>query len=121
MSHICSICGKSFSKLSNLTRHMKSIHEGNRHECPMCKKTFTRKYNLTNHIKSHKTESRPSHESRETVEQVSNVLILLSFYFIYIYIYIYIYIKDPSLSEWFFFSCLKSASTKVLSRPNRRL
>ena len=76
MSHICSICGKSFSKLSNLTRHMKSIHEGNSHECPMCKKTFTRKYNLTKHIKAHKTESRPSHESRETVEQVSNVLIL---------------------------------------------
>ena len=72
MSHICSICGKSFTDSSNLTRHVKSIHEGISHECPICKKTFKRKYVLTKHIKTHKKENRPTHESRQTVQQVSD-------------------------------------------------
>ena len=76
MSHVCPICGKSFSLLRNLTRHVKSIHEGKNHECPTCKKTFTRKSYLTTHMKLHERKDSPILETPDTVQQVSDRLVL---------------------------------------------
>ena len=40
-------------KKRKLGRHVRSVHENQRHKCGICMKLFTRKYTLTNHEKRH--------------------------------------------------------------------
>ncbi|KAG8176032.1 hypothetical protein JTE90_024673 [Oedothorax gibbosus] len=55
--HVCDTCRKTFSKKSNLTRHMKNHAEGSiGFDCKVCDKFFTREDNLTRHMKSHDSE-----------------------------------------------------------------
>ena len=49
----CDICNKTVKSSSELGRHVRIVHEKQRHECGICKKLFTRKYTLTNHEKLH--------------------------------------------------------------------
>ena len=47
----CMICGKSFSKISHLKRHIHIIHEGCRdYKCETCGKSFSQAENLKKHI-----------------------------------------------------------------------
>ena len=48
----CDLCDKPLKK-RELRRHVRSVHEKQRHQCLVCKKLFTRKYTLTNHEKLH--------------------------------------------------------------------
>ena len=48
----CDYCGKIFSELSNLKRHIKAIHEGIKaHKCEKCGKSFSQAAGLKIHIK----------------------------------------------------------------------
>ena len=49
----CDLCDKTFFLNRELRRHVRSVHEKQRHECGFCHKLFTRKYTLTNHEKLH--------------------------------------------------------------------
>ena len=49
----CDICNKTVKSSSELGRHVRIVHEKQRHECGICKKLFMRKYALTNHEKLH--------------------------------------------------------------------
>ena len=57
----CEDCGKEFSELSVLNRHVKEIHlglkadkkKGKPWSCPTCSKTFNRKDNLAYHMNVH--------------------------------------------------------------------
>ncbi|XP_073727877.1 uncharacterized protein [Misgurnus anguillicaudatus] len=53
--HRCSVCDKTFTEKSNLTRHLK-IHAVVREtfECDVCKKSFTTKSLLVSHPQQHK-------------------------------------------------------------------
>lgn len=48
----CPLCPESFAKKSNLTRHIKSIHERVMHQCPFCSKSIADKSNLNKHIRN---------------------------------------------------------------------
>ena len=56
MANVCEVCGKHFSKKSNLTRHVMSVHENKRYQCPVCNKQFKRRYLLTSHVKLHECD-----------------------------------------------------------------
>ena len=49
--HVCVLCDQTFSKKSNLVRHMNNTHHqvSVKQECPDCGKTFNRKDNLKQH------------------------------------------------------------------------
>ena len=49
----CDLCNKTVKSSSELGRHVRIVHEKQRHQCMVCKKLFTRKYTLTNHEKLH--------------------------------------------------------------------
>uniref|UniRef100_A0A3B3CY20 Ras responsive element binding protein 1a n=1 Tax=Oryzias melastigma TaxID=30732 RepID=A0A3B3CY20_ORYME len=50
---ICSVCGKRFWSLQDLTRHMRS-HTGERpYKCQTCERTFTLKHSLVRHQRIH--------------------------------------------------------------------
>lgn len=50
---ICSVCGKRFWSLQDLTRHMRS-HTGERpYQCQTCERTFTLKHSLVRHQRIH--------------------------------------------------------------------
>lgn len=55
----CPICGKLFTKNSNIRRHVETVHNNTkrnqlneRHPCPICGKEFKFKENITRHIES---------------------------------------------------------------------
>ena len=52
MKIYCNQCDSKFSKQSNLTTHIKLLHEGIRYECIQCDYVFTNRSNLRNHIRS---------------------------------------------------------------------
>ena len=60
MTDVCEICGQSFTKKSNLTRHVMSVHEHKHYKCPVCNKQFTRRYILNTHMKLHEIEHDPT-------------------------------------------------------------
>ncbi|XP_019650578.2 ras-responsive element-binding protein 1 isoform X3 [Ailuropoda melanoleuca] len=50
---VCSVCGKRFWSLQDLTRHMRS-HTGERpYKCQTCERTFTLKHSLVRHQRVH--------------------------------------------------------------------
>ena len=57
-NHVCQVCTKVFKHKSDLRRHIKSVHQGEKpYHCPECGKDFSRKPNLNHHIRSvHKGE-----------------------------------------------------------------
>ena len=51
--HKCDPCGKSFTELSNLERHLHTVHDGYKdYKCESCSKAFSDKRNLKRHIDS---------------------------------------------------------------------
>jgi len=50
--HKCSVCDRSFSVKSNLTRHMQ-LHGPKEHVCEVCGKSFSLKQQLSSHQKQH--------------------------------------------------------------------
>ena len=54
--HCCSICGKSYKRISSLKKHERECVEGTQsqeHKCLFCGKTFKRKDHYTKHIRTH--------------------------------------------------------------------
>ena len=55
----CETCGKIFTLLGNLKKHVLSIHAGVKHKCDYCGKSFTQAVNLKSHVAaSHERDSR---------------------------------------------------------------
>ena len=48
----CNSCPKTFSKKSNLTRHIQSVHLKNKNLCDKCDKQFSTKTDLCRHVSS---------------------------------------------------------------------
>ena len=48
----CNLCGKSFSRIDHLNRHIKARHEGIGHKCEICGKLFEMNGSLKHHIKT---------------------------------------------------------------------
>ena len=48
----CQQCHKAFTKTSNLTQHIQSVHEGVKYACNQCDHQATQQSNLTTHIQS---------------------------------------------------------------------
>ncbi|XP_072013955.1 zinc finger protein 236-like [Amphiura filiformis] len=56
--HVCTHCGKSFQKPSQLVRHVR-VHTGERpYKCPQCEKAFNQKGALQIHLSKHTGERR---------------------------------------------------------------
>lgn len=51
ISQKCGHCGKTFSRLSNLSRHVKVSHTGKRFLCLVCERNFTSKEGLVHHVR----------------------------------------------------------------------
>ena len=49
MSYACDHCAKKYTDRSNLLRHKRIAHSGNRYVCETCGKHFTKNFNLTSH------------------------------------------------------------------------
>ena len=49
MTYACDRCAKKYTDRSNLLRHKRIAHSGNRYVCETCGKHFTRKFKLTSH------------------------------------------------------------------------
>merc|ERR1739838_152838 len=50
--HSCHVCAKTFSRMPDLTCHIKDIHRLQYivHECDICKKRYSRKHSLKLHM-----------------------------------------------------------------------
>jgi KRAB domain-containing zinc finger protein len=52
----CDVCGKHFSTMSNLRRHMAIYSADTSYECDVCDQEFTNKLYLTIHMRRHTTD-----------------------------------------------------------------
>ena len=52
MSRRCNQCDKHFTKYSNLTRHIQSVHEGVKYACNQCNQQFSTQGSVRTHIQS---------------------------------------------------------------------
>ena len=51
--HMCLYCTDAFGNKSNLTRHVRTVHEKRRdHVCPHCQQAFSRAGHLRQHIQN---------------------------------------------------------------------
>ena len=48
----CTVCGKRFGQAENLKTHMKSVHEGTKYPCTQCEHIATTAGNLGLHVKN---------------------------------------------------------------------
>ena len=76
----CDTCGKAFKHSSNLTRHVKTMHGGERpFACDTCGKTFKERSDLTRHVKTvHGGVMRRTKRARTEAEEVMLLLHLSS-------------------------------------------
>ena len=56
MAHLCHICGKSFAEATSRARHVRQVHNGERHECDRCGRSYSQKSKLREHQKKCPTE-----------------------------------------------------------------
>ena len=47
----CKVCDQTYTTMSNLKKHISTVHEGIRYCCPFCKKEFTQKCELNIHVR----------------------------------------------------------------------
>ncbi|KAK7930370.1 hypothetical protein WMY93_006765 [Mugilogobius chulae] len=47
--HVCHVCDKDFTRMSELTQHQKHVH----HMCPVCKQCFPESIKLNQHLDTH--------------------------------------------------------------------
>lgn len=60
MTHTCPACFKNFTRLSNLRRHVETIHERNfEHLCTICRTTFTRRDDAAKHYRRKHPKVKP--------------------------------------------------------------
>ena len=60
------VCGKAFSKLDSLRRHVNELHKGVRpYACNLCDKSYGRRDYLDRHIKTHSKKPKPAPGSLE--------------------------------------------------------
>lgn len=58
----CTLCGRSFSRKSKLSRHVREMHLNIKSfSCELCGKLFKRKSHLKRHMVSHSSEPKPFH------------------------------------------------------------
>ena len=52
-NHVCQVCTKVFKHKSDLRRHIKSVHQGEKpHVCPVCEKGFSQSGTLHGHVRA---------------------------------------------------------------------
>ena len=49
---VCGLCRQCFATVSGRNRHIRTLHEGERHACQVCDKLFNQKSYLNNHIRA---------------------------------------------------------------------
>ena len=52
--HKCDVCGRKFTKISNLGVHIRTVHsvDGPSHQCEVCGRKFTQKISLRKHLET---------------------------------------------------------------------
>ena len=56
MAFECDICHKSFSTGGNRSRHIRQVHQGERHTCHQCGKSYGQQVKLQEHLKKCQTQ-----------------------------------------------------------------
>ena len=57
---LCTLCGKGFSRIQALKRHVLGVHEGKKpYACPTCDKRFSLKCVMTSHVVAVHEKAKP--------------------------------------------------------------